>query len=131
MGELQWYPMFTPSPINLSQTPAVLYPQQSTTWKGQGFPLLTPPQDRSSSATPASLIGRRPDLYECASQTIQLPPQPGPCLPRQPDIPLHVWSNFVYHYRHHTIHYWHHNLLKRNLHVIMYNKTRIHYFIKM
>ena len=76
-------------------------------------------------------MGRRPILDERASRTIKYLPQIGPHLSRQTDIPLQVWSNLFYNYRHHTIHYWYHNLLKIYLHIIMYNKTRIHYFIKM
>ena len=123
--------MCTPSSIHLSQTPSVLYPQQYTTWKGQRFPVPVPPQVRSSSAPPVSLMGPRPNLDERTSQTIHFFPHLEPRPPRKTDIPLQLCSNLVYHYRHHTIHYWHNDFLKRYLHVIMYNKNRIHYFIKI
>ena len=49
----------------------------------------------------------------------------------QPDIPLRLWGHLVYYYRHHNSHYWHHNMPKIYFYVIMYNKTRTNYFIKM
>ena len=52
--------MCTPMPTTLSQTSAVLYSQQSTTSKGQGFPLPAPTQAIPSRGPPTSLMGTRP-----------------------------------------------------------------------
>ena len=61
----------------------------------------------------------------------QYTPHPGPLSSHQTALTLRLWGHLFYYYRHHNSHYWHQNMHKRYLHVIMYNKTGTKYFIKM
>ena len=110
---------------------AVLSPQQYATREVQGFPLPVSPQARYSSALTTSLMVPHTNLDKRASGIIQFHPQPGPYPSHHPVLPLQLWGHLVYYYRHHNSHSWHQNTTKRNFHVIMYNKTRTKYFIKM